>query len=72
MRLWKNRLAELTMNRKSAAAVDAETYQRQLDATALAGAEEGIRQGLEDSRRTRVRPARKFFEEFEARHGIHR
>jgi hypothetical protein len=33
-------------------------------------AEEGIRQGLEDSRLGRVRPIREFFAEFEARHGI--
>jgi len=31
---------------------------------------EGIRQGLEDVRIGRVRPAREFFAEFEATHGI--
>jgi len=33
-------------------------------------AEEGIRQGLEDSENGKVRPAREFFEEFEAMYGI--
>jgi hypothetical protein len=32
-------------------------------------AEEGIRQGLEDVINEKVRPAREFFEEFEAKHG---
>ncbi len=45
---------------------------RLLDAAALAEADEGIRQGLEDSRTKRVRPARQFFDEFEARHVISR
>jgi len=48
---------------------DVEAYQRVLDIAARAYAEEGIRQGLEDSRESRHRPARKFFDEFEARHG---
>lgn len=61
------------MNGKAAAvAQDAEAYQRLLDAAALAGAEEGVRQGLEDSKKRRIRPARKFFDEFEAGHGIPR
>ena len=51
---------------------DAEAYQQLLDAAALAGAEEGIRQGMADSIGKRVRPARQFFDEFEARHGIAR
>jgi len=33
-------------------------------------AKEGIRQGLEDEKNGRLRPAREFFAEFEARHGI--
>ena len=33
-------------------------------------AEESIRQGLEDEKNGRLRPAREFFAEFEARHGI--
>jgi prevent-host-death family protein len=63
----------LTVRGKAAAVVqDAEAYQRLLDAAAQAGAEEGIRQGLEDARERRLRPAREFFGEFEARHGIPR
>ena len=61
----------LTVKGKAAAVVqDAEEYQRLLDLAAQANPEEGIRQGLEDSRRGRVRPAREFFSEFEASHGI--
>jgi hypothetical protein len=33
---------------------------------------EGIRQGLKDAKKGRIRPARKFFTEFEAKHGIPR
>jgi prevent-host-death family protein len=63
----------LTVRGKAAAVVqDAEAYQHLLDAAALADVGEGVRQGLEDSRKRRLRPARKFFEEFEARHGIPR
>jgi hypothetical protein len=45
---------------------------RLLDIAAHADAEEGIRQGLEDAKRGKVRPAREFFEDFEAEHGIPR
>ena len=63
----------LTVKGKAAAIVqDAEAYQRLLDVAARADAEEGIRQGLEDIREHRLRPAREFFDEFEARHGISR
>jgi len=55
----------LTVKGKAAAIVqDAEAYQRLLDIAALADAGEGIRQGLEDIREGRLRPAREFFEEF--------
>jgi prevent-host-death family protein len=61
----------LTVKGKAAAVVqDAEAYQRLLDIAARADAAEGIRQGLEDARKGRVRPARAFFDEFEAEHGI--
>jgi prevent-host-death family protein len=61
----------LTVKGKAAAIVqDAEAYQRLLDIAAYADADEGIRQGLEDARKGRVRPAREFFADFEARHGI--
>jgi PHD/YefM family antitoxin component YafN of YafNO toxin-antitoxin module len=63
----------LTVKGKAAAVVqDAEAYQRLLDIAAQADAEEGIRQGLEDARKGRVRPARQFFEDFEAAHELFR
>jgi prevent-host-death family protein len=63
----------LTVNGKAAAVVqDAEAYQRLLDIAAMADEEEGIRQGLEDVKAGRTRPAREFFAEFEAKHGIRR
>ena len=63
----------LTVKGKAAAVVqDAEAYQRLLDIAARADAAEGIRQGLEDAKKGKVRPAREFFDEFEARHGIPR
>ena len=63
----------LTVNGRAAAVVqDAEAYQRLLDIAARADASEGIRQGLEDARRGKLRPAREFFAEFEAAHGISR
>ena len=49
----------LTVNGKAAAVVqDAEAYQHLLDLAAEANAAEGIRQGLEDLRNGRTRPAR--------------
>lgn len=63
----------LTVKGKAAAIVqDAEAYQRLLDIAAQADAEEGVRQGLQDVSEGRVRPAKEFFEEFEARHEIPR
>ena len=63
----------LTVKGKAAAIVqDAGAYQRLLDVAAQADAAEGIRQGLKDVREGRVRPAREFFDEFEARYGIPR
>lgn len=61
----------LTVNGKAAAVVqDAEAYQRLLDVAARADAREGVRQGLEDVSEGRTRPAREFFREFEAAHGL--
>jgi prevent-host-death family protein len=61
----------LTVKGKAAAIVqDAEAYQRLLDIAARVDAEEGARQGLEDAKKGRVRPAREFFAAFEAKHGI--
>jgi prevent-host-death family protein len=63
----------LTVKGKAAAIVqDAEAYQRLLDIAAQADAGEGIRQGLADAREGRIRPAREFFAEFEARHDLPR
>src|SRR5439155_6012534 len=63
----------LTVKGKAAAIVqDAEAYQRLLDIAARADPEEGIRQGLEDAKQGKVRPAREFFEDFEAERGIPR
>jgi prevent-host-death family protein len=63
----------LTVKGRAAAVVqDAAAYQRLLDIAARADAEEGVRQGLEDVRKGRARPARKFFSEFETGHGIRR
>ncbi len=63
----------LTVRGKAAAVVqDAEAYQRLLDLAARADAAEGIRQGLEDAKRGRVRPAKEFFDSFEAQHGLPR
>lgn len=63
----------LTVKGKAEAVVqDAEAYQRLLDIAASADAEEGIRQGLEDAKKGKTRPAREVFDEFEAAHGIQR
>jgi prevent-host-death family protein len=63
----------LTVNGKAAAVVqDAEAYQRLLDIAAQADAVEGMRQGLEDAKKGKVRPAREFLAEFEAAHGLPR
>jgi prevent-host-death family protein len=63
----------LTVKGKAAAIVqDAEAYQRLLDIAAHADEEEGIRQGLESAKKGKTRPAREFFDEFEAAHGIPR
>jgi len=63
----------LTVNGKAAAVVqDAAAYQRLLDMAASADAREGMRQGVEDARKGRIRPAKKFFQEFEAEHGLSR
>src|ERR1019366_7548023 len=61
----------LTVKGKAVAIVqDAEAYQRLLDIAARADAEEGIRQGLEQSKQGQGRAAEEFFAEFEAAHDI--
>ena len=63
----------LTVNGKAEAVVqDAESYQRLLDIAAQADAAEGIRQGLEDLRKGRTRPARNVFDKIRAEHDIPR
>jgi len=63
----------LTVNGKAAAVVqDAEAYQHLLDIAARADAREGIRQGLEDKKKGRVRPASEVFAEIRAEYGIPR
>ena len=63
----------LTVKGKAAAVVqDAAAYQHLLDIAASASAEEGIRQGLDDVKQGKVRPAREFFADFEAEYGIPR
>jgi prevent-host-death family protein len=63
----------LTMNGKAEAVVqDAEAYQHLLDLAAEASAMEGIRQGLEDARKGRGRPAREVFDAIRAEYGIPR
>jgi prevent-host-death family protein len=63
----------LTVNGKAAAVVqDAEAYQHLLDIAARADAHEGIRQGLEDRKKGRVRPAREVFDEIRAEYGMPR
>ena len=48
----------------------AEASQRVLDIAARVDVEDGIRQGLDDARKGKMRPARDFFAEFEASHGL--
>ena len=63
----------LTVKGKAAAIVqDAEAYQRLLDIAAQADASEGIRQGMEDIKKGRVRPAREALEMFRRMHAIPR
>src|SRR5271157_1120489 len=58
--------------RAAAIVQDAGAYQQLLDIAALADAQEGIRRGLEDVKQGKIRPARVFFADFEAVHGIRR
>jgi prevent-host-death family protein len=59
----------LTVEGKAEAVIqDAGSYQRLLDLAALASAEEGIRQGLEDVKQGRTQPAKEMFEELRAEH----
>ena len=63
----------LTVKGKPALVVQtAAAFQRLLDIAARHDAREGIRQGREDVRKGRVRSAREFFADFEARHDLAR
>jgi prevent-host-death family protein len=63
----------LTVNGKAEAVVqDAEAYQRLLDIAAQADVSEGIRQGMDDVKKGRVRPAREALEMFRRIHAIPR
>ena len=63
----------LTVNGKAEAVVqDAEAYQRLLDIAAQADVSEGIRQGIADVKKGRVRPAREALEMFRRIHAIPR
>lgn len=63
----------LTVNGKPEAVVqDPAAYQRLLDLAAAAGVNEGIRQGLEELRQGKGRPAKEFFEEMSKKHGLSR
>ena len=63
----------LTVNGKAEAVVqDAEAYQLLLDIAAQADAREGIRQGMEDIKKARVRLARKVLEMFRRTRAIPR
>ena len=63
----------LTVNGKAEAVLqDAESYQHLLDLAAQADAAEGTRQGLEDVKKGRTRPARDAFNQIRKHHGIPR
>ena len=63
----------LTVNGKAEAVLqDAEAYQRLLDIAAQADEIEGIRQGLEDVKNGRERPASEALAEFRRIYGISR
>jgi prevent-host-death family protein len=63
----------LTVNGKPEAVVqDAAAYQRLLDIAAEADVNEAIRQGLEDLREGRTRPAREVFKELREEYGLQR
>jgi prevent-host-death family protein len=63
----------LTIDGRAEAVVqDAEAYQRLLDIAAQADAFEGVRQGIEDVTKGRVRPAREALEAFRRKHAIPR
>ena len=63
----------LTVNGRAEAVVqDAAAYQELLDLAAQADMGEGIRQGREDVRKRRTRPAREVFDELRVKNAISR
>lgn len=63
----------LTVKGKAAAVVqDAESYRRLLDIAARADAREGIRQGMEESKKDAGLDIDDFFAAFETAHGLSR
>jgi hypothetical protein len=69
----KNGSTAVSVRMKTASVVHiSEADQRQIDIAARLDAKDGIRQGLEDAKNGRVRTAKEFFDEFEARNGIPR
>ncbi len=74
MKQLKKTKRPLVLNVKKASAVvqDAEAYQRLRDIAAQADPKQGIRQGREDAKQGKVRPAREFFADFETANGIPR
>lgn len=63
----------LTVKGKATAVVqDAEAYQRLVDLAERMDTEDAIRRGLDDIANGRTRPAREFFAEFAAKHGLPR
>jgi hypothetical protein len=74
MKLRKSKRSVVLMIKGMAAihVQDAEAYQRLLDIAARVDVEEGIRQGLEDAKKGKVRPAKEFFDEFESERSVPR
>jgi DNA-binding Xre family transcriptional regulator len=67
----ENSAVHLQTIAKAARAVGKRIRLEMIDA-AQPGAEQGIRQGLEDAKKGKLRPARQFFAEFEAADGLSR
>jgi hypothetical protein len=66
--MFTRRVKILRAQDTAAVVSDAEAYRCLFDIAARADVEEGIRQGPDDARKGKTRPAREFFEEFEATH----
>ena len=71
-RVWIARFDPPEKGQAAAVVQDAEAYQHLLDLAAEANAGEGIRQGLEDVKNRRTRPARALFNELRGANGVAR